>query len=677
MRSSSHSQPKGCRGNFQAIRDELSEIKFSETTRGQMTTRNLATALRQILQDQRDLPTPKSPADKKCKADDGENQDIGAKMAHGQDQADSSIMDAPGSDRQPVVLSESQRARPAPADPTVKAAQAVHTGRVDRIERASRLGRDVNTHSGNFNLIAELSRVILILARLGTFLDPIDILNLYSVSRDFHSVVNASLASCIREWTRINDPETAAIVLQSGYRGLFIPDPAGRLLSEFVPEAPQDAMVMARGRMVREIVSHLARAGLRTPRDTASTLLKVWTLMDVPTTQGRVLATRDRRFMTDMDLVKAHIFFVKLALLFSDPFYGTDKCELLELFLGQRGLGPLWQMLMGHKYRTTAELLQLKVRHDFVPNMYLYREQSILGVPAAQIGKGFHENRGKGAAHLVRPTELIARELIRRDLNLESHIFHLMLWGHVHQTSGRNLAPSEDEIYMRDTDYANRSIDNSCEYQPLHCRKERWDQLSIPERRQVLRDEERIEAYISRRDSSTLGDYAGFDANVDYGGPGEGIHPYCDSDSDDEKVAADGKPNARPKTRRLISSWEASVIAQLQCIESGAGSGESGQDMEGDQESEATDSDQGTAMARLALQSEGMPEYAMGQPQRAGRYRFPPAFDFDDPFRGTPFVGVGPPVEEAPFEMFAWDAYEDHFDTYFTADADDEELEIS
>jgi hypothetical protein len=547
-----------------------------------------------------------------------------------------------------------------------------------------------------FDLIAALvlSGCPIIVTTLGEFLDPDDIVALYSVSRDFHAAVNTLLTSCFKAWTGTTVDGSLPVdrLAPYGYKELLIPDPARRFANEFDPEAPKDTvrlvpslrlfrMVADRFRKVREILAHLARAGFRTPLGTDTTLLKVWMLMDVPTTRDRALLMSSRQnFMTDSDLVNGHIFFAKLMLHLTSPCYGPNSCELLSLFFSQRGLNPLWQMLMGHKYRTTAELLHLVVRTRFVPPDQ-YKGQPILGIPAAQIGTGHREHWGTGTGtvtgtatgNLARPLDLFAHQLIRRDLRLNPHIYHFMLWGHIDHATGRNLAPTEDEIYMRDADYANQSIDISCEFQPFHCRKARWNTLSTRERNEALRAEERLEAYICSFDKASLDDFSTADAASE--DMGNDIYPPVkdSSDNDDE----DGTQNPRPKKRVVIGSWEAGIVAQLRRIESGVRTIYAVPKTWRDDQSEAVEMDPlMTAISYLTRPSECVPRISRPDakekkktkkpPPRPGRYRFLPVCNSDDPYRATPFANVGPAVEEPSTERQRWNQSLSFFQRYFT-----------
>ncbi|KAI8622852.1 hypothetical protein F5Y19DRAFT_468965 [Xylariaceae sp. FL1651] len=655
MSSSSFSPLNDPRAISEAIRSELDSL--SEEILDQASALTLAVTLKEIVKEQDNSPLPSPSSDKRRKTGDNEGEDSGAEVAHRRrNYAPVDFHNTARPNTQHPLPSEPQQHYPAPKQSTTEISQVVclpksqgRVGRLDRIVSARGRGRDVSPHERCFNLIAALCRFPLIVAKLGVDLEACDILNLYCVSRDFHSAANVSLTSCTRAWLGTTESESAAIASKALYQNLFIPDPAGRLLFEFVPDAPRSA-IRSVPRMVRDILAHLARAGLRTPRNTRVTLLKLWALMDIPTTTERIRLTRNDCFLTNSDLVNAHIFFIKLALHFNDPFYGPDSCELLNVFTGQRRLGPLWQMLFGHKYRSTAELLQLKVRYDLLPPIQYY-DKPILGVPAAEVGRGYLEGWGTGTSPLARPSDLVALELVRRDLRLKSHTFYLILWGHLHHAICRNLAPSEDEIRMSDPDNAPRSIDISCEYQPLHDRKAQWTHLSAIERKELVQAEERIEAYISSFDHAVVGDY--YEVSDDE--PGVDIYPTCVSETD-------GTQHAHSESNVVTSSWETSVKAQLRHLDSQIKSRSSEDHIAGrvtnlgfgDETDFIT-----PAMSHLTPLSELKPEHA-DAPQHPGRFRFPTTFDYDYPNHSTPFTGISP-IQEASWQMIDWDGWLAYF----------------
>ncbi|KAK8040798.1 hypothetical protein PG994_013805 [Apiospora phragmitis] len=216
---------------------------------------------------------------------------------------------------------------------------------------------------------------------------------------------------------------------------------------------------------------------------------------------------------TDLDLLRLQCFFLKLDLRFNHPIYGPEDTDLSDLLLGQRSLVPLRQMLFGERYRTIDELMALKMRYDLgctwsifmpaAPEVLLRQNWKLMGVPFADWGKVHLEYWGERSGgslatlpdphdrtvnrnHMVHVQELVAEESARRDLKLELHLLPLMLWGCFDWKTGRNLCPTEAEIYMPNAAHKSRHIDTTEEFTRIEILKGRWGSLTAAEQQEVL-----------------------------------------------------------------------------------------------------------------------------------------------------------------------------------------------
>ncbi|KAK8066758.1 hypothetical protein PG997_013505 [Apiospora hydei] len=227
---------------------------------------------------------------------------------------------------------------------------------------------------------------------------------------------------------------------------------------------------------------------------------------------------------TDLDLARLQCFFLKLDLRFNDPIYGPECTDLSDLMLGQRSLEPLRQLLFGERYRTIDQLIALKIRYDLgcawtvvppAPDEVLFRQNwKLMGVPFADWGKTHLEYWGERSGgplssicdphdptvnrnHMIHVTQLVAEESKRRDLKLEQHLIPLTLWGCIDWKTGRNLHPTESEIYMHDSAHKNRHIDTSQEFTRIEILKGRWGSLSTAERQEKPTDQDEEATAIS------------------------------------------------------------------------------------------------------------------------------------------------------------------------------------
>ncbi|KAJ4399730.1 hypothetical protein N0V85_005932, partial [Neurospora sp. IMI 360204] len=406
--------------------------------------------------------------------------------------------------------------------------------------------------ASTFDLFGSLMTDFELLLEVCKHLRPIDIINLYSVSKPFHDLVNANLQSNILLWTDHMAPSSARIFCHQLYYQYFIDDPSGRDPSThrdiryFNREAPNYTvyqnqagesqsgpvnplppadpqhntrkvpsliwfqMVVDREIKVRDILATLARHGHRTPPDTHKTLKKLWLLMDVASCRGRAVLIRSQTLFTDEDLYRARLFFIKLYMLFADPVFGPKSTALAKLFLGQKGFTPLWQFLRRKKYTTEQEIVEMKTRYDVRPTLLQVLDgHPINGVPPNEMGMMHVEGWGRGVRHLLRPDQMVNWEAYKRGLPLHLRAERMMLYGHVDFNTGRPLVPSLDELYMSDDEFdmpadtswrimRHRKAHGGCGnvpfergmWQPKHARKARWKTLTEEEKEDILAAEE-------------------------------------------------------------------------------------------------------------------------------------------------------------------------------------------
>ncbi|KAL2122358.1 hypothetical protein VTJ04DRAFT_2813 [Mycothermus thermophilus] len=401
-----------------------------------------------------------------------------------------------------------------------------------------------------FDLIASLSSNFELAVAMCKHLRPVDIVNLYSVSKDFHNALNQSMRSSVLTWARHMAPKAARVFSSHVYYRWFIPDPAFRLVTQddvelgqpqpdhatlgvvpplnavegrvrLVPGLLWLQMVVNREIRVRDILACLARRGHRMPEGAHMMLTKLWLIMDAATTHARMALLDNPDFFTNEDLLLAQMFFLKLILAFNDPIYGPGSRTLMSLMLGQRSLSSLWAMLRGFKYRTVAEIRQLKLRYDVGPGHFVgWVVDNVDGVPLEELGTVHFEGWGAGPNHLARPDELIPVEAARRELDLDRCLHEMLIWGHVDFRTGNSLVPTLDEMYMSDDDLPpadkvwkpikRAAIHEGCGnvpfepgmWLPKHARKARWKTLTDEERKMIIEEEEEEMAEVMEFDAT-------------------------------------------------------------------------------------------------------------------------------------------------------------------------------
>ncbi|KAK3297494.1 uncharacterized protein B0H64DRAFT_457661 [Chaetomium fimeti] len=333
-----------------------------------------------------------------------------------------------------------------------------------------------------FDLLASLCSCTELIVEVCKHMRPLDIVHLYSVSKNFHYTINEHMRSSIFAWASHMAPTAARIYSSPVYCRWFIQDPCRRRVTpndqELSKTQPGQAkvegqpplnseegevrlipgllwlqMAVNREIRVRDIIACLARRGHRLPEGSHQTLKKIWLIMDAATTQARMMLLNNSDFFSNEDMYIAQLFMVKLILAFNDPVFGPQSTMLMRLMLGQRGLSPLWALLRGIKYRTVAEIRQLKLRYDVGPDQ-LQDENlpAVQGVDIDRLGVIHFEGWGTGPDHLMRPDELIPLESARRQLDLDCCVEEMMIFGHVDFNTGNSLVPSLKEMYMSDDD---------------------------------------------------------------------------------------------------------------------------------------------------------------------------------------------------------------------------------
>lgn len=364
------------------------------------------------------------------------------------------------------------------------------------------------------NLLNAMCQNAVLVTELGKHLGVRDLLNLYCTVRAFHNSVNVYLLSNIRTWVEFKAPEASRIFPFQFYRRHLVPDPVGRIWdAQYEPEEPVHAidtdqiqevrnvpglkylqLVLGRDQKCRDIKAILARNGHRFPESIHSTLLKLWLLMDIATTEQRGALLRNQNVWADIDLYNAQMFFVKLGLHFTDPIYGPRSHELLHLMLGQKGLFPLWLLFLRKRFTTVIEIMELKVRYDLQtpPDHWSheYYDETIYGVPFEEVGLEHLEGWGRGTNHLLRPDELVPIEAVSRGIDLKHHIASMMAWGYINRETGENLVPSLEELHLSDSDTLLENVDTSHHWKPKHALKGQWHTLTDDQKREIIEEDE-------------------------------------------------------------------------------------------------------------------------------------------------------------------------------------------
>jgi hypothetical protein len=319
--------------------------------------------------------------------------------------------------------------------------------------------KQVKARRGFFSSLGNYPEVIMELAK---HCRPKDFVNIYSISKDFHEIVNSYLSHNMLATSMEQAPESASVFKFKFYGNLCVPDPAGRSHPKkagevrMVPGPRWLQMVVHREKTIRDILALMARQGHRMPKDMSLSLKKMWLIMDVSTSAHRVQLFHSPYF-TDKDIFNMQMFFVKLDMRFNDPIDGPGNDSLRKLMLGQRGLTPLCKLLKREIGLTPVEVIEMGIRYACHVQPQ-FRGLPLFDIPPEVIGVGHLEGWGKGKSHLLRPDELVVREAVKRRLGLKNHIMGMMLWGYVDPVTAQNIPVTEEEKYISEEE---ENIDSS------------------------------------------------------------------------------------------------------------------------------------------------------------------------------------------------------------------------
>jgi hypothetical protein len=306
--------------------------------------------------------------------------------------------------------------------------------------RAGTDGFDLFTAlSGRPDLFIEIARHLTVNA----------LVKLYSISRDFHAVVDAHMTTVVMSQALSKCHDAARIFLHTTYKSLCVLDPLGRPKPDdtdgvrLVPSFKWLRMLMFREEVVRKIVAQVGRFGHKLPPRATLVLKKMWFMMDVSVNEKRARLIRNTKFWSNLDLYIATLIFVKLDMCFTDPTTGDGETYLRRLLIGQRSLSFLLETLERDGIVDQLELIQLYVEYSqgVLPNPPL---RGVFGVHRDAIGNQQLEGWGTGQSKLMRVDEMVMLESVRRGLGFELKYPQMLLWGHIDPVTLEVCTPEKD-----------------------------------------------------------------------------------------------------------------------------------------------------------------------------------------------------------------------------------------
>lgn len=373
----------------------------------------------------------------------------------------------------PVVLSPQQGSlynRRASTSPTRVPLLQTPRRRDPRTYWPDRAPPSHETNSNRFSVFNALLNYPELILEMTKHLDIEDLISLYAISKAFHFLANGRFTALILGQSVGKAAESSRTFIHRCYRNLCIRDPARRMKESkagqirFIPSFRWLRMILFRETTVDNILRSLLLEGHRMPRRSTLVLKKLWFTLDISDNARRVGLMRNERFWSSKDLFVVTMFFLKLDMRLTDPLAGNGELGLRKLLLGQRSLSTLAAVLARDEMHSQLDVLRMIVRYNYEPppGGGAHADQSIMGVPAREVGRLQYEGWGYRDTKFIPIDELVMRESIRRKLNLQSHYVDMMIYGYMNKKTFEDVrapvpASPDDSPSESDTESSSSS----------------------------------------------------------------------------------------------------------------------------------------------------------------------------------------------------------------------------
>lgn len=297
--------------------------------------------------------------------------------------------------------------------------------------------REIRQRKNPFNLFEELAANANVFLIVAEFLDAEAFVSLYAMSKDFNILANRHLLSLIKRNTRRASRGAFSAYPYLHYKWLCVNDPSGRKSKKeptkvrIVPGLRYLQMIHFREQVVQDIINSLAKEGHYLPRWSAIAMKKVWSLMDIPTTQGRRMQLESTKRWIYEDFYFATLFFFKVDMRFNRCPVSDGHTNLRKLCLHHRSLSFLRDVLNRTALVDAIDLMQVYAEYMWVPQPE-HQALPIAGIPPQDIGRGLIEYWGLTDSRrpLVCVDHLIMFEAMRRGFDIHHRYHEFIIWGY-------------------------------------------------------------------------------------------------------------------------------------------------------------------------------------------------------------------------------------------------------
>ena len=292
------------------------------------------------------------------------------------------------------------------------------------------------------------------------------LISLYAISRDFHTIIDTRFTTVILSHSLRRAPESSRVFPFRCYSHLCRTDPAARIPHPDPTKAAQNVarkvpsfrwlrMVLWREKVVHEIMTLMAEDGVPLPRRCGLALKKMWFMLDIPDSARRIGYIHNRQLVSDVDLYFIVCVVVKMDMRFNDPIAPEKRDGVRRLLLAQRSLSTWGGVLKREVWGCKLEVLREWMKWKYEPREEeVVRGEPVFGVPVGELGRlkleywgeremeRFKRVDGNGnRVLLMRPDQLVQREVVRRRLRCTRHYLRCLLYGYVDPRTLEDFEP--------------------------------------------------------------------------------------------------------------------------------------------------------------------------------------------------------------------------------------------
>ncbi|OKL64389.1 hypothetical protein UA08_00400 [Talaromyces atroroseus] len=279
-------------------------------------------------------------------------------------------------------------------------------------QAASNASPSINFGAGRpgFTAFQGIIRHAHIIFHFANCLDIDDLIALYSISKDFHDIIDSAMTAVILAKAMQHAPTAATIFPFRCYRKLCIDDPLVELdrsrgHSRLVPSFRWLRMVCWREQVAKKTFWLFNNEGLWLPRECESVIKKVWFLMDIPDNQRRMATIQNSDLWTTSDLFHAIMFFMRIDMRCINPIVPVSHGNIRRMLLAQPTMSMLYRVMARTWLTDTHEALQTYLRWKYRATDR--ENHPLFGVPRSELGRMQYEGYGVGGSRvkLQRPDD--------------------------------------------------------------------------------------------------------------------------------------------------------------------------------------------------------------------------------------------------------------------------------